>query len=328
MKYKWFTLLSILIFLLTGCQSVQDWLQIGPKTQDAEAASESSEQVASSVDEVLNRLPEAKTVAERLEILQEAYTLALTEDNPDTTAYILQNLNAEVSALSIAISPDYQQCEFGDSFNIMVFVNSTSGVPAGSVPIQVLFEDGTLFDSLETGPDGVFFGEFRCGIASGTGEKQYSFKIAMDETAAKALEAPVPDADLFLMVEKMSVTADLKVAEELFSDNLVAMYRSFLDQQLQLNLVVPNTKEKFHVQMEIITSEMSHDYQGYSADVSLAFYIADGNGVVIYDMETDSCHSVGNSSVAVIESGVSKLFDAIKQDPSFISDFQNALFKE
>ena len=328
MKYKWFTLLSILIFLLTGCQSVQDWLQIGPKTQDAEAASESSEQVASSVDEVLNRLPEAKTVAERLEILQEAYTLALTEDNPDTTAYILQNLNAEVSALSIAISPDYQQCEFGDSFNIMVFVNSTSGVPAGSVPIQVLLEDGTLFDSLETGPDGVFFGEFRCGIASGTGEKQYSFKIAMDETAAKALEAPVPDADLFLMVEKMSVTADLKVAEELFSDNLVAMYRSFLDQQLQLNLVVPNTKEKFHVQMEIITSEMSHDYQGYSADVSLAFYIADGNGVVIYDMETDSCHSVGNSSVAVIESGVSKLFDAIKQDPSFISDFQNALFKE
>ena len=328
MKYKWFTLLSILIFLLTGCQSVQDWLQIGPKTQDAEAASESSEQVASSVDEVLNRLPEAKTVAERLEILQEAYTLALTEDNPDTTAYILQNLNAEVSALSIAISPDYQQCEFGDSFNIMVFVNSTSGVPAGSVPIPVLLEDGTLFDSLETGPDGVFFGEFRCGIASGTGEKQYSFKIAMDETAAKALEAPVPDADLFLMVEKMSVTADLKVAEELFSDNLVAMYRSFLDQQLQLNLVVPNTKEKFHVQMEIITSEMSHDYQGYSADVSLAFYIADGNGVVIYDMETDSCHSVGNSSVAVIESGVSKLFDAIKQDPSFISDFQNALFKE
>jgi len=126
----------------------------------------------------------------------------------------------------------------------------------------------------------------------------------------------------------MSVTADLKVAEDLFSDKLVAMYRSFLDQQLQLNLVVPNTKEKFHVQMEILTSEMNHDYQGYSADVSLAFYIADGDGVVIYDMETDSCHAVGNSASAVIESGVSTLFDAIKQDPSFISDFQNALFKE
>ncbi|MBR5672028.1 MAG: hypothetical protein IKX02_01135, partial [Spirochaetales bacterium] len=140
---------------------MQDWLQIGPKTQETEAETESTEQVASSVDEVLNRLPEAQTVAERLEILQEAYTLALTENNPDTTAYILQNLNADVSALSIAISPDYQQCEFGDSFNIMVFVNSTSGVPAGSVPIQVLLDDGTLFDSLETGPDGVFFGEFR-----------------------------------------------------------------------------------------------------------------------------------------------------------------------
>ena len=328
MKYKWLTLLSILYFLLTGCQSVQDWLQIGPKTQEPEAGTESTEQVASSVDEVLNRLPEAQTVAERLEILQEAYTLALTENNPDTTAYILQNLNADVSALSIAISPDYQQCEFGDSFNIMVFVNSTSGVPAGSVPIQVLLDDGTLFDSLETGPDGVFFGEFRCGIASGTGEKHYSFKIAMDETSAKALEAEVPSADLFLMVEKMSVTADLKVAEEFFSDNLVAMYRSFLDQQLQLNLVVPNTKEKFHVQMEIITSEMNHDYQGYSADVSLAFYIADGDGVVIYDMETDSCHSVGNSATSVIETGVSNLFDAIKQDPTFISDFQNALFRE
>jgi hypothetical protein len=328
MKHKWLTLLSILFFLLTGCQSVKDFLQIGPKNQEAEAEAGSTGQVAASVDEVLNRLPEAKTVAERLEILQEAYTLALTENNPDTTAYILQNLNADVSSLSIAISPDYQQCEFGDSFNIMVFVDSTSGIPAGSIPIQVLLEDGTLFDSLETGPDGVFFGEFRCGIASGTGEKQYSFKIAMDETAEKALETKVPDADLFLMVEKMSVTADLKVAEDLFSDSLVTMYRSFLDQQLQLNLVVPNTKEKFHVQMEIITSEMNHDYQGYSADVSLAFYIADGEGVVIYDMETDSCHSVGNSAIAVVETGVGKLFDAIKQDPSFISDFHNALFKE
>lgn len=328
MKHKWLTLLSILFFLLTGCQSVKDFLQIGPKNQEAEAEADSTGQVAASVDEVLNRLPEAKTVAERLEILQEAYTLALAENNPDTTAYILQNLNADVSSLSIAISPDYQQCEFGDSFNIMVFVDSTSGIPAGSIPIQVLLEDGTLFDSLETGPDGVFFGEFRCGIASGTGEKQYSFKIAMDETAEKALETKVPDADLFLMVEKMSVTADLKVAEDLFSDSLVTMYRSFLDQQLQLNLVVPNTKEKFHVQMEIITSEMNHDYQGYSADVSLAFYIADGEGVVIYDMETDSCHSVGNSAIAVVETGVGKLFDAIKQDPSFISDFHNALFKE
>ncbi len=328
MKHKWLTLLSILFFLLTGCQSVKDFLQIGPKNQEAEAEADSTGQVAASVDEVLNRLPEAKTVAERLEILQEAYTLALAENNPDTTAYILQNLNADISSLSIAISPDYQQCEFGDSFNIMVFVDSTSGIPAGSIPIQVLLEDGTLFDSLETGPDGVFFGEFRCGIASGTGEKQYSFKIAMDETAEKALETKVPDADLFLMVEKMSVTADLKVAEDLFSDSLVTMYRSFLDQQLQLNLVVPNTKEKFHVQMEIITSEMNHDYQGYSADVSLAFYIADGEGVVIYDMETDSCHSVGNSAIAVVETGVGKLFDAIKQDPSFISDFHNALFKE
>ena len=73
---------------------------------------------------------------------------------------------------------------------------------------------------------------------------------------------------------------------------------------------------------------MTHDYQGYSADVSLAFYIAGDDGVVIYDMETDSCHSVGNSASAVIESGVSMLFDAIKQDPTFISDFQSALFKE
>ena len=328
MKYKWLTLLCISFFIMTGCQSVKDFLQIGPKTQETEADAGSGEQVASTADEVLNRLPEAQTVAERIEILQEAYTLALTEEKPDQTAYILQNLNADVSSLSIAISPDYQQCEFGDSFNIMVFVDSTSGIPAGSVPIQVLLEDGTLFDSLETGPDGVFFGEFRCGIASGTGEKQYSFRVAMDENVAKALDVKVPDADLLLMVEKMSVTADLKVAEELFSDNLVAMYRSFLDQQLQLNLVVPNTKEKFHVQMEIISSEMNHDYQGYSSDVSLAFYIADGEGVVIYDMETDSCHAVGNSATAVIESAVSKLFDAIKQDPSFISDFQNALFKE
>ena len=251
MKYKWLTLLCISFFIMTGCQSVKDFLQIGPKTQETEADAGSGEQVASTADEVLNRLPEAQTVAERIEILQEAYTLALTEEKPDQTAYILQNLNADVSSLSIAISPDYQQCEFGDSFNIMVFVDSTSGIPAGSVPIQVLLEDGTLFDSLETGPDGVFFGEFRCGIASGTGEKQYSFRVAMDENVAKALDVKVPDADLFLMVEKMSVTADLKVAEELFSDNLVAMYRSFLDQQLQLNLVVPNTKEKFHVQMEM-----------------------------------------------------------------------------
>ena len=210
----------------------------------------------------------------------------------------------------------------------MVFVDSNSGVPAGSIPISVLREDGTLFDSLETGPDGVFFGEFRCGIASGTGEKQYCFRITLDETTANALETAVPEADLLLTVDKMSVTAEVKVAEDLFSDNLVSMYRSFLDQQLQLNLVVPNTKEKFHVQMEIITSEISHDYQGYSADISLAFYIADGEGVVIYDMETDSCPAVGNSAQAMIEAGVSKLFDAIKQDPTFISDFQNALFKE
>ncbi|MBR3672158.1 MAG: hypothetical protein IKN68_05960 [Spirochaetia bacterium] len=328
MKYKWLTLLSITFFLFTSCQSVKDFLKIGENSKNTETETASSEQVASTVDEVLDRLPDAKTVAERLEILQEAYTLSLAEEKPDQTAYILQNLNADISSLTIAISPDYQQCEFGDSFNIMVFVDSTSGIPAGSVPIQVLLEDGTLFDSLETGPDGVFFGEFRCGIASGPGEKQYCFQLALDETAAKAVEGEIPHGDLLLMVKKMSVTAEVKVAEELFSDNLVSMYRSFLDQQLQLNLVVPNTKEKFHVQMEIFTSEMNHDYQGYSANISLAFYIAGNDGVVIYDMETDSCHAVGNSAAGVVESGVSKLFDAIKQDSSFISDFQNALFKE
>ena len=329
MKYKWLTILSILFFLFTGCQSVQDFLKIGPQDKGAETEeSAASEKSGESVDDVLNRLPEAKTIAERLVILQEAYSLALTAGTPDQTAYIIQTLNADIASITIAISPDYQQCEFGDSFNIMLFVDSTSGIPAGSMPINVLLEDGTLFDSLETGPDGVFFGEFKCGIANGTGEKQYCFKIALDEAVAGALEVPVPDADLMLMVEKMSVTAELKVAEEFFSDKLVSIYRAFLDQQLQLNLVVPGTREKFHVQMEIFTSEMTHDYQGYSADVSLAFYIAGDDGVVIYDMETDSCHSVGNSASAVIESGVSMLFDAIKQDPTFISDFQSALFKE
>lgn len=325
MKYKWISLLTICFFMLTGCQSVKDFLQIGDKPQEQESE---AQEPASSVDDVLNRLPDAKTVAERLEILQEAYAVALTEGTRDQLAYIIQNLNADVSSLTIAISPDYQHCEFGESFNIMVFVDSNSGIPAGSVPISVLHEDGTLFDSLETGPDGVFFGEFQCGIAAGTGEKQYCFKIALDETAAKALEVEIPDADLLLMVDKMSVTADLKVDEALFSDSLVALYRSFLDQQLQLNLVVPNTKEKFHVQLEIFTSEIAHDYQGYSADVSLAFYIAGNDGVVIYDMETDSCHAVGNSAAAVVESGVSKLFDAIKQDSTFITDFQSALFKD
>ena len=328
MKYKWLILLSILFFLMTGCQSVKDFLQIGDKSQDTEAEAGTEEQAASSVDDILNRLPDAKTVAERLEILQEAYTVALTDGTRDQTAYILQNLNADVASLTIAISPDYQHCEFGDSFNIMVYVDSNSGVPAGAVPISVLYEDGTLFDSLETGPDGVFFGEFQCGIAAGTGEKQYCFKISLDETVANALEVEIPDADLLLMVDKMSVTAEVKVAEDLFSDNLVSMYRSFLDQQLQLNLVVPNTKEKFHVQMEVFTSDMTHDYQGYAGDISLAFYIADGEGVVIYDMETDSCHAVGSSAKAVVEAGVGKLLDAIKQDQSFISDFQSALFKE
>lgn len=328
MKYKWLTLLSISFFLLTGCQSVQDWLQIGPKTQESESASESPEQMASSVDEALDRLPEAKTIAERLAVLQEAYTLALAANDPDQIAYIAQNINADVSTLHITVSPDYQHCEFGDSFNIMVTVQSYYDMPLGSLSLNVLLEDGTLFDSLETGPDGVFFGEFRCGIASGTGEKQYRFQLALDEAAAQAVDGGAPHGELLIMVDKMSVTAEVKVAEELFSDNLVALYRDFLDQQLQLNLVVPNTKEKFHVQMEIITSEMNHDYQGYSADVSLAFYIAGEDGVVIYDMETDSCYVVGNSATAVVEAGVSKLFDAIKQDKSFISDFQGALFKE
>ena len=328
MKYKWLTLFIISFFLFTGCQSVKDFLQIGPKTQSSEAETASSEDISSSVDDVLDRLPEAKTIAERLVILQEAYNLALTGNDADQTAYIVQNLNADVASLTIAISPDYQHCEFGDSFNIMVYVDSNSGVPAGAVPVSVFYEDGTLFDSLETGPDGVFFGEFQCGIAAGTGEKQYCFKISLDETVAKALEVEIPDADLILMVDKMSVTAELKVAEDLFSDNLVSQFRDFLDNKLQLNLVVPGTKERFHIQMEIFTSEINHDYQGYSADVSLAFYIADGEGIVIYDMETDSCHAVGNSATAVVESGVSKLFDAIAQDPSFISDFQSALFKE
>ena len=329
MKYKWLTILSISFFLFTGCQSVKDFLQIGDSTQASEnVESGQPEQASASLDEVLNRLPEAQTVAERLAILQEAYLQAQAENSPDQVAYILQNLNADISSLSVAISPDYQQCEFGESFNIMVFVDSVSGIPAGSIPLSVLREDGTLFDSLETGPDGVFFGEFQCGIATGTGEKKYSFKIALDQAVESALEAPVPDADLMLMVEKMSVTAEIKVAEDCFSSNLVSMYRSFLDQELQLNLVVPGTKEKFHVQMEIFTTDMTHDYQGYSADISLAFYIAGNDGVVIYDMETDSCHAVGNSATAVVESGVNMLFEAIKQDPTFISDFQNALFKE
>ena len=326
MKYKWFALLSISFFLMTGCQSVKDFFKPGEKAPEADT--ETSEQVASSVDDVLNRLSDAQSIAERLEILQEAYTISLTEENADQTAYIVQNLNADISALSITVSPDYQQCEFGDSFNILVSVKSSSDLPVGSVPLQVLLEDGSLFDSLETGPDGVFFGEFRCGIASGTGEKEYCFRLALDESAASAVEGEIPHADLLLMVEKMSVIANIKVSKDLYSDNLVALFRDFLDQQLQLNLVVPGTKEKFHVQMEVFTTEMSHDYQGYAADVSLAFYIADGEGVVIYDMETDSCHAVGSSAPGVVETGVKTIFDAIKQDPSFISDFQSAFFKE
>lgn len=327
MKYKWLTLLGITFFLFTSCQSVKDFFKIGENSKNKQTEAVSSEQSAS-VDEVLNRLPDANTVSERLAILQEANTVSIAGENKDQTAYIIQNLNAELASLHITVSPDYQHCEFGDSFNIMVTVQSDSGIPVGSVPLNVLLDESTLFDSLETGPDGVFFGEFRCGIASGTGEKQYYFQLALDETAAKVVEGEIPHGDLFLMVDKMSVTAEVKVAEELYSDNIIAMYRSFLDQQLQLNLVVPNTKEKFHVQMEILTSKMNHDYQGYSADISLAFYIAGNDGVVIYDMETDSCHAVGSSAASVVESGVSKLFDAIKQDSSFISDFQNALFKE
>ena len=327
MRFKWISLLTICFFLFTGCQSVKDFLQIGEKSQDKSQGTEEA-QVASSVDEVLDRLPAANTVAQRLEVLQEAYTLALTEEDADQTAFIMQSINAEVSSLHITVSPDYQHCEFGDSFNILVTVLSNYDMPVGNIPLNVLLEDGTLFDSLETGPDGVFFGEFRCGIASGIGEKQYCFQLGLDETSAKAVEGEIPHADMILMVDKMSVTADLKVDQELFSDNLVAMYRSFLDQQLQLNLVVPNTKEKFHVQLEIFTSQISHDYQGYSADISLAFYISGNDGVVIYDMETDSCHAVGNSAANMVESGVSRLFDAIKQDTSFITDFQSALFKE
>ncbi len=327
MKYKWISLLTICFLLLTGCQSVSDFFKSGDKTQEQTSESDKA-QVASSAEDVLNRLPEAKTVAEHLEILQEAYTVALTEEDADQTAFILQSLQADISSLHMSINPDYQHCEFGDSFNILVTVQSDSGIPAGSVPISVLLEDGTLFDTLETGPDGVFFGEFRCGIASGTGEKQYCFKLSLDETSAKDVGIEIPHADLILDVEKMSVTADLKVDEELFSDSLASLYRNFLDQQLQLNLVVPKTKEKFHVQLEIFTTEILHDYQGYSADVSLAFYIAGDDGVVIYDMETNSCHAVGNTASGMVESGVSQLFDAIRQDTSFISDFQSALFKE
>ena len=126
MKYKWLIIFCISFFLLTSCQSVQDFLQIGPKTQEQETEAETSSaaQVDSAVDELLTRLPDAKTIAERLVILQEAYNLAQTGQNADQTAYILQNLNADVASLSIAITPDYQQCEYGDSFNIMVFVDS------------------------------------------------------------------------------------------------------------------------------------------------------------------------------------------------------------
>ena len=103
MKYKWLTLLSITFFLFTSCQSVKDFFKIGENSKNTETETASSEQVASTVDEVLDRLPDAKTVAERLEILQEAYTLSLAEEKPDQTAYILQNLNADISSLTIAI---------------------------------------------------------------------------------------------------------------------------------------------------------------------------------------------------------------------------------
>ena len=171
MKYKWLTLLGITFFLFTSCQSVKDFFKIGENSKNKQTETVSSEQSAS-VDEVLNRLPDAKSVSERLAILQEAYTVSIAGENKDQTAYIIQNLNAEFASLHITVSPDYQHCEFGDSFNIMVTVQSDSGIPVGSVPLNVLLDESTLFDSLETGPDGVFFGEFRCGIASGTGEKQ------------------------------------------------------------------------------------------------------------------------------------------------------------
>ena len=326
MKYTWIILLSISVFLFTSCQSVKDFFKIGEKSQKTEVAADLSS--ATSAAELLNHLPKAATVADRLNILQEAYTMALEDQDAEQIAYIVQYINIEVSALHVSVTPDYRHCELGENFNILVTVKSDSGLPIGSIPLNVLLDDGTLFDTIETGTDGIFFGEFRCGIASGTGEKQYCFILSLHQDVIQIVEADIPNCHLFLVADKMPVTADVKVAEELFSHNLVDMYSNFLDQQLNLNLVAPNTSEKFHVQMEIFTSEILKENQGYSADVSLAFYIADSHGVVIYDMETDCCHAVGASPSAVVEAGVSKLFNAIKQDASFISDFQSAFFKD
>ena len=176
MRYKWFSLLIICSLFLTGCQSVKDFFKPGDKAQESGSELEQ----ATSVDDILDMLPDAQNVAERLKILQEAYTV-LAEEDADQSAFIIQSLNTELSELHISVTPDYQQCELGDSFNILVAVKSDSGLPVGAVPLEVRLEDGSLFDSLETGPDGVFFGEFRCGTASGTGEKEYSFRLALDE---------------------------------------------------------------------------------------------------------------------------------------------------
>ena len=311
-KCLMFFVVAMICVVLSGCQSVKKFFN-----QDEEKDAGP----AVSAQEILSTLDQANNFADRISILQSAYAVEPSDS-------ILQSISAEISKISLTVSPDYEQCEYGESFNLLVAVESEIKEEIGSVTIDVKYADGTPFDKLTTGSDGVFFGEFKCGTEQGCGERQYKLFLTLDAAVATALGDAVPSGELLLVVNKTSVTADIKVSEELYSAALENLFRDFMSEQLDLNLVVPNTCERFHIQMEVFTSEIEHTYQGYSANVSVAFYISDKDGVVIYDLETDSAKAASGTASGVVKNGVEKIFEAIKSDASFKADFQNALFKE
>lgn len=279
----------------------------------------------------LEKYNDALTFAEKLGVLCNAYDIASSSSYFSMeTATVTERLNNLLDNAKLSISPANARCEYGEGFNLFTEVRPGTGDNPGVISLDILEENGEVFDTIKTNEKGIYFGSFAAEKKKTLGNHIYTVRLGIGNKELLSRLEYVPSVPLHFHVERISVTADIKVEEELYSDRLADMFREFITgDEAELNLVVPGTKEQFNIELELYTGETVLNAQGvYSTALSGAFHISDRNGVVIYVLQTDEYKAEGASMESMAETALSKLLSAARQDKSFMEELKGIIYRE
>ena len=279
----------------------------------------------------LEKYNEAYTFADKLNVLCNAYGIASASSYFSMEAEtVTERIGRLLESASVTASSVSSRYEYGENFSLLAEVKPGNGDDSGIITLDIVDREGNIFDSAVTNGRGVYFGSFGEDGVKKLGDHVYTVRINLGNTDLASKLQNIPAAELAFCVDRISVTADIKLEEPLYSDALADLYRDFINSdEAQLNLVVPGTRELFNIELELYTGDAVKNEQGvYSTSVSGAFHISDRNGVVIYVLQTDEYLAEGATAQGMMETALSKLLNAVRQDSSFMEEFKGIIYRE